>query len=508
MSRKYSTGNHKVQSQRLALLPFYLFTFLLLTSCSDWLDVQPSTQKDREELTEKAEGYKQILYGSYINLAKTQLYGSNLSYGFLEVLATNYANTSNFYSSSGNYNYTDTGERGYVDAIWSNMYNNIANINSMLYDIDGHKDLFNDGEYELCAGEGYAMRAFMHFDLLRMFAPRYEGHENTISVPYYDNYEIARFPHLPERLVIQRVLRDLDRADSLFQAGSDPIISTLTDITYNGNGNFKANRQYRFNYWTVQALRARVYLYIGDTENALRYANMVINQGPFKWTTETEVSAGDKVFQSELITALDVPDLPDYYESNFANSRFTLTDGWGIYGQDFFGDANDYRFLYLMTNDKDNNKVVPSKYDQEIGSNEEMKKQTIPLVRMSEMYLIAAECYADAGNLQQAIGLLRTLKLHRGYLSEGQGIDDNATADQIQTYIRDEMRKDTYGEGQSWFYMKRRNLNTIVSYSPWGVKVSYGTSWSNPITEDTYVFPLPESEKEYGNIPNDTTTTK
>ncbi|MBR6286493.1 MAG: RagB/SusD family nutrient uptake outer membrane protein [Bacteroidaceae bacterium] len=472
---------------------------LCLASCSEWLDVQPTTEKDRDDLVQTAEGYKQMLYGTYINLTSQNLYGSNLSYGFLEVLANSYANTGTFFSS-GNYNYTDATERSYVDGIWSSMYNNIANVNSILLDIDEHKEIFKNGEYQLLAGEAYAMRAFMHFDLLRMFAPRYEGHENETAIPYIEKYEAARYPHITSKQVIERVLRDLNTAQALLKEGNDPILDGEQTITYNGSGNFKGNRQYRFNYWAVEALKARIYLYTGNKEHALTCAENVINSSSFRWIKENEVAAGDMVFQSELILALDVPNLPTYYDSNFKNEKLSLSDGWGIYGQGFFGDANDYRFLYLMSNDKNNNKVISSKYKQTVGTSKQMKKQTVPLIRLGEMYLIAAECQAER-NPQEAVSLLRELKLHRGYLAEGQGIDDNATTEQINGYIRDEMRKETYGEGQHWFYMKRLNLNTMVMYSPWGTPVYYGTSWSNPITEATYKFPLPESEKEYGNIP-------
>ncbi len=478
-----------------------------LSSCSEWLDVQPTTEKDRDDLVGTAEGYKQMLYGTYINLTSTSLYGNNLSYGFLDVLATNYASTSNFYTSSGNYNYTDNNERSYVDAIWSKMYNNIANVNSILLDVEQNKSVFKNGEYELLAGEAYAMRAFMHFDLLRMFGPRYEGHEDEIVMPYYESYEAVRYPHISAREIITHVLSDLTVAENLLKVGNDPLLAGSQVITYNSNGEFTANRQYRFNYWAVQALKARIYQYIGDTENALLCAKDVIEHGPFTWVTEAEVSAGDKVFQHELILGLDVPNLPNYYDSNFKNEKYSLTDGYGDYGQGYFGDANDYRFLYLMGNNKANLKVVSSKYDQTTGTSKQMKKQTIPLIRLGEMYLIAAECQIETAP-ERTISLLRELKLHRGYLSEGQGIEDGASADQLHTYIRDEFRKETYAEGQSWFYMKRRNLNTLVMYSMWGTPVYYGTSWSSPVTEATYIFPLPESEKEYGNIPVDKSTSK
>ena len=236
-------------------------------------------------------------------------------------------------------------------------------------------------------------------------------------------------------------------------------------------------------------------MYVGDKANALRYATKVINESPFRWVTESEVAGGDMVFQSELIMGLEVPKLPDYYDANFANSKYTLTDGWGVYGLNVFGDANDYRYLYLIGNDKNNNKVLSVKYKQDVGSSKVMKKQTIPLMRLGEMYLIAAECQKES-NPAEAVRLLRTLRQHRGILSEGQGIIDNPSADQIQDYVRAEMRKETYAEGQMWFYYKRVNSATTPDYSPWGAGATYS------MKESYYTFPLPESEKEYGIIPS------
>lgn len=46
-----------------------------------------------------------------------------------------------------------------------------------------------------------------------------------------------------------------------------------------------------------------------------------------------------------------------------------------------------------------------------------MKKETVPLIRLGEMYsVIAAECNIE-DNPSESIRLLRELKSHRGYLS-------------------------------------------------------------------------------------------
>ena len=115
-----------------------------------------------------------------------------------------------------------------------------------------------------------------------------------------------------------------------------------------------------------------------------------------------------------------------------------------------------------------------------------MKKETVPLIRLGEMYLIAAECNIE-DNPSESIRLLRELKSHRGYLSEDKGIVGDASANQLFDYIKKEMRKETYAEGQMFFFWKR---------SPWS------SAATTPMKVEYYTFPLPESELEYGNIPS------
>lgn len=470
-------------------------TLLVFSACSDWLDVAPSTEKDRDDLIETEDGFKQMLYGTYINMINPSLYGHQLTYGMFEGLARNYV-----WTPIQNYNYLSTDIRPTIDAIWSTSYNNIANVNSILKDIETRKSLFSDGEGDILEAEALTMRAFTHFDLLRIFAPAYTGNEKTISIPYVETYERVRYPHLTEENVVKKIFTDLDQAEKLFIDGGDPILSDRT-ITSSGKGDFLANRQYRFNYWAVQALKARVYMYINNKSEALKYAMKVIEEGPFEWVDASVLTGdyADRVFTSELICALNVPKLSTYYDTYFTSEKYSLSDGWGIYGLSVFEDSNDYRYLYLLKNDKKNNKVISSKYDQKPHFTSTLMKETVPLIRLGEMYLIAAECNIthEPG---EAIRLLRELKLHRGYLSADKGIAADASETQLMEYVRKETRKETYAEGQTFFMYKRLKLNAIPEFSPWS------SSMTTQMKPEYYTLPLPEDEKEYGNIPSSSQT--
>jgi hypothetical protein len=301
-----------------------------------------------------------MLYGCYINMQSEALYGHQLTYGCLEGFAKNY-----IWSLSSSYKFTDTSVRPTLDAIWSGMYNNVTNVNSILNDIENHKNLFINGEGDILEGEALGLRAFLHFDLMRMFAPAYAGNDTTVAIPYIDTYERARTTHISEANVIKKVFVDLDKAESLLKGANDPIMSGVTTV-FSGKGNFLANRQYRMNYMAVLALKARIYMYIGDKTNALKYAMQVINSGLFKWVEESALTGSypDRVFVPELIFALNVPKLSTYYTAYFTSEKYSLSDGWGNYGLNVFEDANDYRYLYLMTTNKAKDKVISCKYDQ------------------------------------------------------------------------------------------------------------------------------------------------
>jgi len=477
--------------KKIVLYIFISSLIIGLSGCSDWLDVSPSTEKDRTELIKSESGFKQMLYGCYINMVDESLYGHQLTYGAIEGFAKNYV-----WSLSSAYKYTDQTVRPTIDAVWSSMYNNIANVNSILNDIESKKDLFSNGEGDILEAEALAMRAYMHFDLMRMFAPAYVGNESTIAIPYVEKYERARYPHISESEVVKKIFADLDKAETLLKGANDPILTQI-NTTFSGKGDFLANRQYRFNYWAVLALKARAYMYLGDKDKAREYAMKVIDDGPFSWVDPSALSVKnpDRVFMPEIICALNVPKLSTYFTSYFTSEKYSLADGYGVYGLTVFEDGNDYRYLYLLTNNKVKDKVISCKYDQAPASSSVLKKETVPLIRLGEMYLIAAECNIESNPIA-AISLLRELKLNRGYLSIDRGIPDNATATMLMAYIKKEMRKETYAEGQTFFMYKRLKLSAIPSFNPWNTNATYA------MQPAYYTFPIPEDEKEFGNFPN------
>ena len=100
--------------------------------------------------------------------------------------------------------------------------------------------------------------------------------------------------------------------------------------------------------------------------------------------------------------------------------------------------------------------------------------ETQVLLRKSELYLIASATTADP---EEKSRYLEELRLLRGYqVGNMVGLDPDELLDQ-------EWKKEFYGEGQYFFFLKRNQVQTVTDHEGNPMQVSRG-----------YVIPLPESE--------------
>src|SRR5690606_9849224 len=98
-------------------------------------------------------------------------------------------------------------------------------------------------------------------------------------------------------------------------------------------------------------------------------------------------------------------------------------------------------------------------------------------IRMSEVYLIAAECELDES---RSLAYLNELRHHRRLDPLLQGIN-------IDKEIFNAYRREFWGEGQTFFYMKRKFIKEIMDGS-W-------TSGEISLTKEDYIIPIPKSEQ-------------
>mgnify|MGYP002711750159 FL=1 len=196
---------------------------LPLGGCSNWLDVIPEDSVDEKDLFSTGEGYRNALNGVYRQMSQTSMYGQQMSWGFIDVLGQLYntqklSNYSAYGIAGKNYAYRDETVKSVIQVIWSNTYNSIANCNNIVGRITGEDpSKFRGGEAEqhMIQGEALALRAFLHFDLLRLWAPAPVTNPSGNYMPYFENYPSTYEPDKSVQEILSLVERDLLQAKNL-----------------------------------------------------------------------------------------------------------------------------------------------------------------------------------------------------------------------------------------------------------------------------------------------------
>lgn len=467
---------------RITINIFLISALLACTSCNKWLDVKPKTQVASGDVFTDEQGFKDALTGVYENMTKTATYGQELSFGFTDVLAQDYTNFAQYdtYYQDSRYNYAYASTKDRIDNIWKTNYNTIANINNLVENLEkADKGMFPGSDYAVIRGEAYGLRAFNYFDLLRLFAPApAAGGMNEKALPYRTTFSAESVPSSTVSEVITKILADLQVASDMLKT-ADPIVpANNIPVT---SGGYLRDRHYKFNYFAVRALMARVYLYAGDKTRALDCAREVINANAFPAATVGKITSGDRIFSSEVIFDLNITTLQTLWDQIFPSSlprgMYLSEDQWEQVFEVSSGGSADYRYLYQTEWQNDDYfrmciKLRPSTNTQ--------APNRLVLMRVSEMYYIAAECLANT-DTETSIGYLNTMRQRRNL----QPLELTLTPGDIQNEIFKEYQKEFLCEGQLFFYYKRMN-KPAIQFSQ--------VAANNAV----YVLPKPDDEIEFG----------
>lgn len=464
------------------------------SSCSDWLDVQPKTQLKNDKMFECERGFKDALTGAYISLKDADLYGKNLTLTTLEYLVQHWdAQPATGEDALKKYEYNNTFIESKIATIYGKLYSTIANLNNLLAQIDEKKDLFSEGMYELIKGEALTMRAYCHFDILRLFGPMPTNIDESIRLPYVT--KLDKFPHTRSSFheFIGLLIKDLNDAEALFTTKKsngkciDPIIEySLLDVYHMYSYDFKPEdnywmyRQNRMNYYTALALKARIFLWKNDKENALKYAKLVIDakdpdgKNKFKITTANYMSLGDKTCQDEQISSVYIYDFKYTVRDLFETENCLKKSQEEVTTDLFNNEVVDSRYANLWTNLQFPKGIRHTlrKYSTENLSYNTRGIRVIPLIRLYEMYLIAVEC----SSLSEASVFFKEATSKRNLVRS----DLNNEA-QRGAQLLSEYQREFYAEGQLFYTYKRIGVENIMWTDIQG-------------SEDVYVIPLPKKE--------------
>lgn len=444
-----------------------------LSSCvNDWLDVAPSGGTDADAaLTSSSDlaaartgmyealkgnsnlvdyyGQQFFVYGDvhagddyqYNNIG-----GSNRASFYYDM---NYQTASEFSSSTSSSN-----------VAWKSPYIVIGRANRIIAAAEGGA-LSDAAEAKATidqyAAEAKVLRALAHFDLVRIYGKPYtEDQGASLGVPLVTG--VLESNAKPARSTVAEVYTQVVK--DLTEAISSNALATETEPGY-------------VSVWGAKAILSRVYLNMGDYANALSVAEDIIkNSGAALWTRDQYFKAWDASTpnESEFLFRLNVAGSTDNNDLN-GIGNLQQRDGYKEM-------VATKKFVDMLTSDpKDvrNDMFLPATAVKEVatygtnkvylnklrGQGGNLRNVTIvPIIRLSEVYLTAAECAFRNNDKTKAVEYLNDLVKNRTTTEASLATVDNITLERILI----ERRKELIGEGQRYFDALRNN-ETITRYT-------------------------------------------
>ena len=450
-------------------LAFGLVAGLTLTSCD--LDTLPSTSLGEEIAITTENDLQNAVNGIGYLLSEDRMTYS-AEYGLYADLLTNeFKVVRDYGQSSGIAKYTLTKNDELVSTAYQYYYKAAANCNKAL---ELSANMEETDEVKNLKGQLYAWRGLLHFDLARMYAhiPSTVNDVNAansgivLSTKVFDpDY---KGPRASLKETYDQVISDLTQGMALMGKGAD-----------NGTG--------YFNYYAALALRARANLYVGNYAAALADAKEVIADGGYELYTTGNY---DKVWLQEGTS-----------ESIF-ELLITTTHNVQRYSLGYYTDASGYPeaaladdgkiLTYLLATPQDvRSKMIkeqtvasvagthffPAKYP---GRGGEIYVNNPKIIRLSEVYLIAAEAELKGNNNGTAAAeYINAIEENR---VEGYTPVTSVTIDDIIF----EYEKEFFAENQIAFAFWRNKLSVTNQV---GEVISYDNNKT--------ILPIPQREIDY-----------
>ena len=439
----------------------------LFSSCDNFLEVKPFSSVDDKVAITNTENATVALTGVYDGLQSASYLGRNFIV-FGDILTDNIfvkpVNSNRFIAEASwqvlkaNADIADLWNQGYTVI---NRANNIVNATIKV----------NDADVNQIKGEALTIRAMVHFDMVRLFAQAYgfTADASHLGIPYVEKHDPNGLPaRNTVKDVYAKIVRDLTQASDLVSTKGRQAPYTLTK-------------------WAVESMLARVYLTMGDYSNAKTAAIDVIKNGGFSLISNANyVSSWGASKTSESIFTLANSNV-DYNGTNGLGYMF-VEKGYGdmlantnlvsLYA------ANDVRSTMFVKGVGAANKTYnfSLKYPGQGGV---PGLDNVNLIRLSEIYLIAAEASAKATPSDEATAQDLLTKIRQRAIPTSPIV--TATGDALINEILLEKRKELAFEGQYFFDLKRLKVSVT------GALIN-GTNVTVNYPDDKLAWPIPERE--------------
>ncbi|MGI0107486.1 RagB/SusD family nutrient uptake outer membrane protein [Salinimicrobium sp. WS361] len=368
---------------------------------------------------------------------------------------------------------------GSCEELWRQSFKAINNLNLIIANIDAAEG--NAAAKQEILGEALGLRGMVYFDLARTFAyPWIRAGASSQGLPLKLSSEEVVVERSSLGETYGQILLDLQTAHDLLEENTWEQGST-NYLTKTG----------------VKALLARVYLYKQDWENALNYAEQIIAA-----RGESNLMGVDSYvftdYNSESLFELSITS-QNSLGSNGLGAQFDVKDGGqgDVIATKTFVDLlgayeNDPRAA-LLEEDKEGTQQAFVKYTNR-SEGGGLSAHNIPVLRLSEMYLIAAEAAAHGagGGESEALNYLNTLIENRTTNFASHRVTE--TGEALKEKIAEERRRELALEGHGVYDYIRRGQAII---RPGDEHVNTGVDAANldiQASDNRTICPIPASE--------------
>jgi len=367
--------------------------------------------------------------------------------------------------------YTNTlsaGTSATSSSLWASYYAQIYVVNLAIERLNKSNSLTPAIRQHLL-GEAEFLRAFFYFYLTNLYG--------DIPLATSSDYTInSVLKRTPQKDVYKQIIADLLSAQNL-----------LTDSYLQPDDLSTTSERVRPNKWAATALLARVYLYAGDSADAILQSSAIIN------TQNYGLAALNTAFQKnsiETIWSLQ----PVNIGWNTEDAKVFILPASGPTNSSSTGnpvylspqlmaafEPNDQRRINWIDSVIVNGNTYYYAYKYKSATLNAPVTEYLMVLRLAEQYLIRAEAEANNNDISDAIKDLNVIR-NRAGLANYQSPSDQRS---VLNAIMHERQTELFTEwGHRWLDLKRTNsVNDVMSI----VAPAKGTTW-NP---DWQWYPIP-----------------
>ncbi len=426
-------------------------SLISLSACDDFLDMQPTNSSNAETAIATTDDAQVVINGIMRAMSSSSYYGRNfILYG--DAKGGDLTIYSACRGMDALYSFNHAPTSGSFSGFWSSGYYCIMQVNNLIENVDrllaqGEKD------FENFKGQALTLRALFYFDLVRLYGLPYNYDKSALGVPNVTKTLEASAQ--PTRATVEenykQILDDLKAGAELLADYKKPVDSYV-------------------GYYANLALQARVYLYMERYSEALATAKEIIESNkydlyePDEWVDSWRKQYGD---ESILELGIDTESDLGAYSLGFyymCYDRVTGADGWFLASDYFLNrlgeDPDDVRWGVMDVDEQDyyhgtGRMGACYKYTGSVNLQGDGKETAtavnIKVIRLSEIYLIAAEAALQSGDKEAAADYLNEIRKRSPNLAP-------ATKETVNLdMILDERSKEFFGEGHRFFDMIRCN---------------------------------------------------